>query len=586
VRSLAADFNSPFRSPAVAVMVSESTQALYDFLQAKDAEIHRTMQGDHNDLNTIPFDYQKGELVGRGGFGAVYRCINVKNGVFHALKELPWSGDPQKERQIRLEIDTLKRLSHENIIKYYGCRFDREKKKVSILMEFASRNLRDMAVECHGLAKPLLIHYCRKILQGLAYLHDQGIIHRDIKAANILVTTSGEVKLSDFGSASLFTPHQSEGTMLVEHSHNRSESPIGLVPTGSTHGAGGFPFQDGKGSNSGDRMFGEPIRHGSPMGVDEDGSVLKLDQSAVSQSLEPPGNVTQTKTTDSNYTLRLQEQLRKRQLQNKRQMLVGTPLFMAPEILRGALPSEATDIWAFGCTLIELVSGKYPWQELVDAKASREMIFRAIGSATRPPSLPSGINVSQEFKDFFLSCLAMDPTLRPSAKALLKSPFLNPNGGLLDRALALSQSALNSTLSSQRSSDLSPGGLGMSSGEPHLFPMRQPDQSPRNPFTPPPHPRRPAMPTSLETKESDLVPVLDQNGEQLHGRVGADDGRERHEFVPHGTYHAEFEGMESVQLDRPLPPGAPGAGTGSDSVDSALLMTANLQFPTRNTENA
>ncbi|KAK3308946.1 uncharacterized protein B0T15DRAFT_123834 [Chaetomium strumarium] len=148
-----------------------------------------------------------------------------------------------------------------------------------------------------------------QVLQGLQYLHDQGVIHRDIKGANILTTKDGTVKLADFG-----------------------------VSTSTLAGP------------------------------------------------------------------------------DKEAQVVGTPYWMAPEIIQLSGATSASDIWSVGCTVIELLQGKPPYHNL----AAMPALF-AIVNDDHPP-LPEG--VSPAARDFLMQCFQKDPNLRVSARKLLRHAWI------------------------------------------------------------------------------------------------------------------------------------------------------------------
>jgi serine/threonine protein kinase len=89
-------------------------------------------------------------------------------------------------------------LSHENIIKLLGSEINNE--ELFLYMEYVSGgSLRSLLDIFGGFNEKLIQKYLSQILQGLKYLHNLGIIHRDLKCANILLDPSGKVKISDFG---------------------------------------------------------------------------------------------------------------------------------------------------------------------------------------------------------------------------------------------------------------------------------------------------------------------------------------------------------------------------------------------------
>ncbi|PON62707.1 GPCR kinase [Parasponia andersonii] len=100
----------------------------------------------------------------------------------------------------------------------------------------------------------------------------------------------------------------------------------------------------------------------------------------------------------------------------------GTPIFMAPEVVRGEEQGFGADIWAVGCTVIEMATGKNPWPEVDDPLSA---LYR-IGFSDRSPEFPSWF--SEKAKDFLGICLTRDPKQRMSARDLLKHPFFEELG--------------------------------------------------------------------------------------------------------------------------------------------------------------
>ncbi|KAI9105950.1 kinase-like domain-containing protein [Phlyctochytrium arcticum] len=145
---------------------------------------------------------QLGECLGKGAYGSVYSGLVVDTGEVLAVKQLALANLVTSEiTHIMGEIDLLKELKHPNIVKYRG--FFQTRDHLNILMEFCENgSLSSICRKFGKFPERLVALYIRQVLEGLAYLHEQGVIHRDIKAANILTTKKGEVKLADFGIAS------------------------------------------------------------------------------------------------------------------------------------------------------------------------------------------------------------------------------------------------------------------------------------------------------------------------------------------------------------------------------------------------
>ncbi|KIM20324.1 hypothetical protein M408DRAFT_82191 [Serendipita vermifera MAFF 305830] len=152
--------------------------------------------------------WSKGRLIGKGTYGKVYLGLNVANGEVFAVKqvEVPESKDghqdPRQKQVVdamKSEIDTLRDLNHPNVVSYLG--YEQTEKYLSIFLEYVPGG---SIGECYrklgrGLDKNLTRHFTKQIVDGLAYVHSKGILHRDLKADNILVDLDGICKIFDFG---------------------------------------------------------------------------------------------------------------------------------------------------------------------------------------------------------------------------------------------------------------------------------------------------------------------------------------------------------------------------------------------------
>ena len=252
-------------------------------------------------------DYQLGDCLGKGAFGSVFRALNMGTGETVAVKQVKLADLPKSElRVITLEIDLLKNLDHPNIVKYRG--FVKSAESLNIILEYCENgSLHSISKNFGKFPENLVGLYMSQVLHGLLYLHEQGVIHRDIKGANILTTKQGLVKLADFGVATRTTT---------------------------------------------------------------------LHESSV----------------------------------------VGTPYWMAPEVIELSGATTASDIWSLGCTVIELLDGKPPYHKLQPMHA----LFRIVND-DHPP-LPEG--ASPIVRDFLMQCFQKDPNLRVSARKLLKHPWI------------------------------------------------------------------------------------------------------------------------------------------------------------------
>mmetsp|Transcript_71417 Transcript_71417/g.118681 ORF Transcript_71417/g.118681 Transcript_71417/m.118681 type:complete len:1176 (-) Transcript_71417:366-3893(-) len=254
---------------------------------------------------TLASRYALGEEIGRGASGLVFKALNVHTGGMTAIKQVTLRGVSKDQLHLlQREIDLLKLLKNPYIVEYIES-FN-TKETLYIVMEFVENGSLSQIVKKFGrLNESLVGLYTLQVLEGLNFLHEQGVIHRDIKGANILISTGGKVKLADFG---------------------------------------------------------------------------------VATKLEAAGLDTQSNS------------------------VVGTPYWMAPEIIQMTGFTTASDIWSVGCTVIELISGVPPYFELQPMSA----LFRIV----HDPHPPMPANLSHALGDFLRLCFQKDSVQRPSAKRL------------------------------------------------------------------------------------------------------------------------------------------------------------------------
>ncbi|CED84355.1 pkinase-domain-containing protein [Phaffia rhodozyma] len=143
--------------------------------------------------------YVLGNRIGKGQFGTVYRALNFATGETVAIKQISLDGLKEKEvDHLMEEVNIFKRLDHPAIVKYLG--MVRDRTTLNIVLEYVENGSLGSTIQSFGkLDEKLVAGYVIKILEGLSYLHDQKVVHCDLKAANILTTKTGNVKLTDFG---------------------------------------------------------------------------------------------------------------------------------------------------------------------------------------------------------------------------------------------------------------------------------------------------------------------------------------------------------------------------------------------------
>lgn len=184
-------------------------------------------------------DFEELQPLGHGGFGHVVLCKNKLDGRQYAVKKIRLKDKtlPVNDRILR-EVATLSRLQHQHVVRYYQAWFEtgavgifgdstwgsataasstfsykgassagvgQENKLEStylyIQMEFCPRTLRQVFESYNHFDKDLAWHLCRQIVEGLAHIHAQGIIHRDLTPNNIFFDARNDIKIGDFGLA-------------------------------------------------------------------------------------------------------------------------------------------------------------------------------------------------------------------------------------------------------------------------------------------------------------------------------------------------------------------------------------------------
>ncbi|KAH9882298.1 hypothetical protein J1614_000534 [Plenodomus biglobosus] len=257
-------------------------------------------------------NYQVMEELGSGSFGKVFKAIDRSTGETVAIKHIDLEDSSEELADIQAEIALLS-TCHSPYVTEYKTSFVKGV-KLWIVMEYLGGGSAADLLAPGPFGEAHIAIMCRELLLGLEYLHSTGKIHRDIKAANVLLTDQGRVKLADFGVAAQLT-----------------------------------------------------------------------------------------------------------NIKSQRMTFVGTPFWMAPEVIQEAGYDFRADIWSLGITAMELAEGAPPY-----AGAHPMKVLFTIPK--NPAPRLEGDQWSKDFKDFISQCLIKDPDRRATAKELLRHRFIQRAG--------------------------------------------------------------------------------------------------------------------------------------------------------------
>ncbi|PIN25069.1 MEKK [Handroanthus impetiginosus] len=158
--------------------------------------------GRPEDVKSPGTSWKKGKLLARGPFGDVYIGFNSEIGEMCAIKEIssPFTDAKAKQSAMMLEKEMalLSRMKHPNIVQFYGT--ETVGNILYMYFEYMSGGSISMILQEYGkFGESVIRNYSQQILSGLAYLHSEGVAHRDIRCTNILVNPKGRVKLCNYG---------------------------------------------------------------------------------------------------------------------------------------------------------------------------------------------------------------------------------------------------------------------------------------------------------------------------------------------------------------------------------------------------
>ncbi|KAL7605573.1 probable leucine-rich repeat receptor-like serine/threonine-protein kinase At3g14840 [Lactuca sativa] len=174
----------------------------------------QTYQFTYRQIRAATRNFSASNKLGQGGFGAVYRGT-LSDGTIIAVKQLSQTSN-QGNREFVNEIGLMTGIQHPNIVRLYGC--CAESNHLMLVYEYMENNSLAQALYGHGntgllLDWPTRQNICVGVARGLAFLHEESIlrmVHRDIKAANVLLDRHLTPKIADFGLAKLFSEDRTQ----------------------------------------------------------------------------------------------------------------------------------------------------------------------------------------------------------------------------------------------------------------------------------------------------------------------------------------------------------------------------------------
>ncbi|CAL0332033.1 unnamed protein product [Lupinus luteus] len=152
--------------------------------------------------------FEKLDQIGQGAYSSVHRARDLETGKIVAMKKVRFSSsDPESVRFMAREIYILRQLDHPNVMKLEGLVTSTTSTSLYLVFEYMEHDLAGLAaLPGVKFTEPQIKCYMQQLLCGLEHCHLRGVLHRDIKGSNLLIDNNGNLKIADFGLATVFDP--------------------------------------------------------------------------------------------------------------------------------------------------------------------------------------------------------------------------------------------------------------------------------------------------------------------------------------------------------------------------------------------
>ncbi|XP_047173540.1 probable serine/threonine-protein kinase At1g54610 [Vigna umbellata] len=156
--------------------------------------------------------FEKLGQVGQGAYSSVHKARDLETGKIVALKKVRFSSaDVESVRFMAREIYIMRQLDHPNVMKLEGLVTSRTSTSLYLVFEYMEHDLAGLAT-VHGLklTESQIKCFLQQLLRGLQHCHSRGVLHRDIKGSNLLIDNNGNLKIGDFGLATVYDPEKKQ----------------------------------------------------------------------------------------------------------------------------------------------------------------------------------------------------------------------------------------------------------------------------------------------------------------------------------------------------------------------------------------